>query len=454
MNQRLISSFADFAPDPVMVFATDGRLESVNTHAANLLGIPRTAVGTLTLVDLLGGQSKAARAVIRQALAQKEPTPIRLTVAAPGREAAELSGECWRIGGIGRAWVGVRFNQTGSAAGIFGELAVTIDELNRQLRAKDRVLKRLAELEAEARRIQAEAKIGSWQWQRGDAKVALSDEAGRLLGLAPGQSSVDIRTYLKRTEQADRRRVAQALQALYRDGGPVEIEHKLRVNEEHRDLRIRGRADERDTSRIFGFVQDMTRRKQFDRMLRHSESRLSSILEAASDAIIVFDETGEILLFNQAAERLYRWTARQAIGDSIFRLIPEELHGSGNIEDLLKVVRRRAGKNLYQRGRRISGEEFPAEVRWSNSEFEGKKYFAVTVRDVSSKKALEEKLRDAQRLDAIGQLTGGVAHDFNNLLTVILGNAEACRAEMALNRQAREHLDLILLAGQKGADLT
>ncbi|MDX2221262.1 MAG: ATP-binding protein, partial [Rhodospirillaceae bacterium] len=47
-----------------------------------------------------------------------------------------------------------------------------------------------------------------------------------------------------------------------------------------------------------------------------------------------------------------------------------------------------------------------------------------------------------------------VAHDFNNLLTVILGNAEACRAEMALNRQAREHLDLILLAGQKGADLT
>lgn len=74
--------------------------------------------------------------------------------------------------------------------------------------------------------------------------------------------------------------------------------------------------------------------------------------------------------------------------------------------------------------------------------------------DVTRQRALEEQLRQAQRLDALGNLTGGVAHDFNNLLAVIIGNAELMTEELALDAGARSHLEVILAAAERGAELT
>jgi len=74
--------------------------------------------------------------------------------------------------------------------------------------------------------------------------------------------------------------------------------------------------------------------------------------------------------------------------------------------------------------------------------------------DVTRQRALEEQLRQAQRLDALGNLTGGVAHDFNNLLAVIIGNAELMTDELTLDASARGHLEVILAAAGRGAELT
>ncbi|MGK7864762.1 ATP-binding protein [Falsiroseomonas sp. E2-1-a4] len=74
--------------------------------------------------------------------------------------------------------------------------------------------------------------------------------------------------------------------------------------------------------------------------------------------------------------------------------------------------------------------------------------------DVTRQRALEEQLRQAQRLDALGNLTGGVAHDFNNLLAVIIGNAELMTEEPTLDASARSHLEVILSAAERGAELT
>ncbi|NKE43178.1 PAS domain-containing protein [Roseomonas frigidaquae] len=74
--------------------------------------------------------------------------------------------------------------------------------------------------------------------------------------------------------------------------------------------------------------------------------------------------------------------------------------------------------------------------------------------DITRQRALEEQLRQAQRLDALGNLTGGVAHDFNNLLAVIIGNAELMMEELALDDASRSNLEIILAAAERGADLT
>ncbi len=74
--------------------------------------------------------------------------------------------------------------------------------------------------------------------------------------------------------------------------------------------------------------------------------------------------------------------------------------------------------------------------------------------DITRQRALEEQLRQAQRLDALGNLTGGVAHDFNNLLAVIIGNAELMTDDPALDPAARGHAEIILAAAERGAELT
>src|SRR5690606_15402866 len=79
---------------------------------------------------------------------------------------------------------------------------------------------------------------------------------------------------------------------------------------------------------------------------------------------------------------------------------------------------------------------------------------AIYFRVITSQLAFEEHLKQSQRIEAVGKLTGGVAHDFNNLLTVIMGNAELLVEELADNEEARQLAETILQAGNSGADLT
>ncbi len=188
------------------------------------------------------------------------------------------------------------------------------------------------------------------------------------------------------------------------------------------------------------------------------QQKLEAILNSAVAAIITIDAKGTIDSVNPATERIFGYAASELIGRNVRMLMPEPYHSEhdGYISNYLSTGRRKIiGIGREVLGKRKDGTIFPLDLAVSEFFAEGERYFAGIITDLSDRKRVEEalleserKLAQAQRLEAIGQLTGGIAHDFNNLLTVITGNLELI--EMRLKG---EDLQKFLKDAQDAADL-
>jgi len=159
-----------------------------------------------------------------------------------------------------------------------------------------------------------------------------------------------------------------------------------------------------------------------------SREQLAGILQSAMDAIITVDAGQRILLFNPAAEVMFRCTAAAALGQPIDRFIPERYrHAHHDHIDMFghaKVTNRRMGALGVISGLRADGEEFPAEASISQVDAGGQKLYTVILRDISIRKQLEEQLRQTERLAELGTLASGMAHEIGTPMNVILGRAE------------------------------
>jgi len=175
-------------------------------------------------------------------------------------------------------------------------------------------------------------------------------------------------------------------------------------------------------------ISDGPSTSQMALSLRLSEARLVGILASAMDAIIAVDEDQNVVLFNAAAEKMFRCPSSDALGQSLDRFIPvrlREVHRR-HIRDFGRthVTQRAMGKLGSLSGLRSDGEEFPIEASISQVDAEDHKLFTVIIRDVTEKKRLESQFLRAQRMESIGTLAGGIAHDLNNVLSPILTAVE------------------------------
>jgi PAS domain S-box-containing protein len=161
--------------------------------------------------------------------------------------------------------------------------------------------------------------------------------------------------------------------------------------------------------------------------LDETERRFQLLIDAVTDyAIYMLDEAGNVVSWNRGAERIKGYSAGEIIGQHFSRFYTEDERRQGVPQTALATAVR-AGKYEAEGSRvRKDGSTFLASVvlnaiRDPSGSLLG---FAKITRDVTEKKAVEDQLRQAQKMEAVGHLTGGVAHDFNNLLTVIMGNLE------------------------------
>ena len=234
-------------------------------------------------------------------------------------------------------------------------------------------------------------------------------------------------------------------------------------------LEIRGRGYH-DGDRIFEILQiarDVTERRRSEEAIRESEGLYRAILNSSPDAVVVTDMQGHIQMSSPAGLKMFGHPALdELIGRSIFEFITPEDHDRARANIAGIAVRGTDWSNRHPDeydGVRADGAIFKVEVmgEFLRDAAGQPRGMVFDVRDISERKEaeaersrLEAQLAQAQKMEAIGQLAGGVAHDFNNMLGVILASAELALQSLDTSSPAQDEIAEIIRAARRSADLT
>jgi PAS domain S-box-containing protein len=167
-----------------------------------------------------------------------------------------------------------------------------------------------------------------------------------------------------------------------------------------------------------------------------------AVLEASPNAIIAVDSSGRMTYLNPQTEVTFGYPREELLGQPIEQLLPAdaaEKHVKQRMGVFAQPRPRALGIGLDMAGRRKDGTEFPVEISLTPVELDDGLQVFATVVDITARKAAENQLLEAQKLESIGRLAGGIAHDFNNVLFAIKGYAELLTEDLGPGR--REHLD-------------
>jgi len=221
---------------------------------------------------------------------------------------------------------------------------------------------------------------------------------------------------------------------------------------------------------VLSAIRDISDRKRIAEELRraHEElhqrtteqigeyrSRLASIIDSSEDAILSKDLKGTITSWNKGAERIYGYTPEEVVGKPIFLLAPGD--GSNEIQKILQRIalgeriEHHESMRLTKDGRHLDMSLSVSPLRNAIGEVVGA---SVIARDVTAQKRADSQLRQAQKMEAIGRLAGGVAHDFNNILAIITSCTEFLRDRIDPAAEPSVYVENIRKATERGTSLT
>ena len=200
--------------------------------------------------------------------------------------------------------------------------------------------------------------------------------------------------------------------------------------------------------------------EQRARQLWESYERFRSVTDSTSDAIVSITTQGRIVFWNLQAEVVFGYSKNEMIGQSLDRILPDPVYA--NLADALAAGDGRwLGHSVELHALRRDGTEVPVELSMSMWKTASEVFYTGVIRDITERreaadalKLREDQLRQAQKMEAVGRLAGGVAHDFNNLLTAILGYADLLADQLTDDALARTQLVEIQKAGRSAASLT
>jgi PAS domain S-box-containing protein len=205
-------------------------------------------------------------------------------------------------------------------------------------------------------------------------------------------------------------------------------------------------------------ARDVTRSKRAEEALKESEAASRGVLDAALDAYIRMDHAGRVTEWNLMAEKTFDWRRNEVLGRPLHEFLIPPSQREAHLQGLSRFFATGEGPLLNRRHEvnalHRDGRELPVEITILALETNKGHIFSAFLRDLTEKKRAEAQLHQAQKMEAVGQLTGGIAHDFNNLLTVIIGNLELASGHRSTDPFLASCAQQALEAAERGASLT
>jgi PAS domain S-box-containing protein len=312
-------------------------------------------------------------------------------------------------------------------------------------------------LEAERSRlahVQSVAKIGSWETDLATQQVTWSDETFAIFEKDPGSFRPFHESFLELVHPEDRDAVEQAGSRSVGVSDVLSIQHRVlfpggRIK--HVEERWQWLAD---GSRAIGTCQDFSERHealtQGRSIVEAALAATQAILDNSHDIICTVNSEGRIVQINRRAEEIWGYNQGELAGSEFLSLVHPDDRAAARQRgaDIMAGAR---GGGLMSRCIGRDGGAIP--MMWSATWSEPHGVIFAVARDMREQIAAEARLLQAQKMEAVGRLTGGVAHDFNNLLTVIVGSTEALAEGVADRPSLLAQTKLTLDAADRGAEL-
>lgn len=223
-------------------------------------------------------------------------------------------------------------------------------------------------------------------------------------------------------------------------------------------ITVQDPSDAGDKQIIRTAIIDITERRNAREALEMSEEKYRALIESVNSAIISLDNEGRVIFLNNYGHDLFGYTEEELWGKGVFgTIVPEETKRPIDVRSLMAYIkahpdqyREREMENLRRTGEKVWMSWTVRALHDAEGRFSG---LLCVGNDITQRKKLEDEIRQAQKMEAIGTLAGGIAHDFNNVLAAIIGFAEMVEEDLPPDSNSRGQVQKILKAASRGAEL-